>query len=205
MGNIMIKKVFYQLSDPTQNVPEGDDAWLEKIKKEEIICDCWSIIKPKVIDVFLNDTIKKGFAPISYVRGTFIGMLHKDIVSLLGLQNIENIYYVGKIYDINKNLSKEYISVVPKVSVFVRGGKESNFRICEKCGAVSYFPLPLNSWYIIDKSIPNPILFPSALAGIIVNEEIYKKIKKSGIKRIGYEKLPVLKEAIDGLSLTIDI
>lgn len=191
------KKLFYQLSYPTHNVPEGDEAWIEQLKQEKIICDCWNIIKHKSIDVFLNETIKKSFAPISYVRGTFIGILREDIVLLLGLQNIENVYYAGKVYDINKDLSKEYISVVPKDSTFVRGGKESNCRICDKCGAVLYFPLPLNSWYIVDKSIPNSILFPSALTGIIVNDEIYKKIKKSGIKRIGYEKLPVLQEAVD--------
>lgn len=61
------KKVFYQLSDPTQNVPEGDDGWIEQLKQEKTICDCWNIIKHKSIDVFLNETIKKSFAPISYV------------------------------------------------------------------------------------------------------------------------------------------
>lgn len=192
-----MEKVFYQISDPTQNAPEGDNSWIEKLKQEKIICDCWNNIKHKSIDVFLNSKIKKSFAPITYAKGTFIGMLHKDIVSLLGLQNIENVYFIGKVYDVNKSVSEEYISVVPKVETFVRGGKESTCKICDKCGAVLYFPLPLNSWYIVDKSIPNPILFPSALTGIIVNDDIFKQIKKSGIKKIGYEKLPVLKEAVD--------
>lgn len=178
-----MEKVFYQISDPTQNAPEGDDSWIEQLKQEKIMCDCWNIIKHTAIDVFLNEKIKKSFAPITYARGTFIGMLHKDIVSLLGLQNIENVYFVGKVYDVNKSVSKEYISVVPKVSTFVRGDKESTCKICDKCGAVLYFPLPLNSWYIVDKSIPNPTLFPSALTGIIVNDEIFKQIKKSGIKQ----------------------
>ena len=193
-----MEKIFYQISDPTQNVPEGDDSWIDQLKQENIMCDCGNIIKHTAIDVFLNEKIKKSFAPITYSRGTFIGMLHKDIVSLLGIQNIENVYFVGKVYDVNKTVSKEYISVVPKFRIYIRGGKESTCSICEKCGVVLYFPLPLNSWYIVDKSIPNLTFFPSALTGIIVNDEILKQIKKSGIKRIGYEKLPVLKEAIDG-------
>lgn len=193
-----MEKVFYQISDPTQNVPEGDDNWIEQLKQERIVCECGNIIKHTAIDVFLSETIKKSFAPITYARGTFIGMLREDIVALLGLQNIENVYFVGKVYDENKSVSKEYVSVVPKVSTFVRGGKESTCKICDKCGAVLYFPLPLNSWYVVDKSIPNPTLFPSALTGVIINDEIYKQVKKSGIKRIGYDKLPVLKEAIDG-------
>ena len=89
------------------------------------MCDCGNIIKHTAIDVFLNEKIKKSFAPITYARGTFIGMLHKDIVSLLGIQNIENVYFVGKVYDVNKTVSKEYISVVPKFRIYIRGGKDS--------------------------------------------------------------------------------
>ncbi|WP_221620736.1 hypothetical protein, partial [Tannerella forsythia] len=99
------------------------------------------------------------------------------------ISNNYSIYFIDKQFN-------EYILR----SNYVRGGKESNCRICDKCGAVLYFPLPLNSWYLVDKSIPNPILFLSALTGIIVNDEIYQKVKKSGIKRIGYEKLSVLQE-----------
>lgn len=89
-----MEKVFYQISDPTQNVPEGDDSWIDQLKQENIMCDCGNIIKHTAIDVFLNEKIKKSFAPITYARGTFIGMLHKDIVSLLGFQNIKNVYFV---------------------------------------------------------------------------------------------------------------
>ena len=35
-----MEKVFYQISDPTQNAPEGDDSWIEQLKQEKIICDC---------------------------------------------------------------------------------------------------------------------------------------------------------------------
>lgn len=51
--------MFYQLSDPTQNVPEGYEGWIEQLKQEKIICDCWNIIKHKPIEVFLNEIIKK--------------------------------------------------------------------------------------------------------------------------------------------------
>ena len=57
-----MEKIFYQISDPTQNVPEGDDNWIEQLKQEKIVCECGSIIKHKAIDVFLNEKIKKSFA-----------------------------------------------------------------------------------------------------------------------------------------------
>ena len=49
-----MEKIFYQISDPTQNVPEGDDSWIDQLKQENIMCDCGNIIKNKAIDVFLN-------------------------------------------------------------------------------------------------------------------------------------------------------
>ena len=48
-----MEKIFYQISDPTQNVPEGDDNWIEQLKQEKIVCECGSIIKHTAIDVFL--------------------------------------------------------------------------------------------------------------------------------------------------------
>ncbi len=193
-----MKKVYYQISDPSQNIPEGCQNWIKQLKHNKTMCDCLTIIKPIEVDVYLNSKIKKGFAPITFARGTGIWILRKDLVLVLGLDNIEKVYYIGKVYDVNKNISEEYISIVPKVEIFIRGGKESTCNICDKCGTILYFPLPIDNWYLADKNIPNFSLFPSGLAGIIVNDEIFKKLKKSGIKKIGYEKLPVLEEAVDG-------
>ena len=60
-GNVtpIIEKIFYQISDPTQNVPEGDDSWIDQLKQENIMCDCGNIIKHTAIDIFLNEKIKK--------------------------------------------------------------------------------------------------------------------------------------------------
>ena len=59
LNTSIMEKVFYQISDPTQNVPEGDDNWIEQLKQEKIVCECGSIIKHTAIDVFLSETIKK--------------------------------------------------------------------------------------------------------------------------------------------------
>lgn len=66
-----MEKVFYQISDPTQNAPEGDDSWIEQLKQEKIMCDCWNIIKHTAIDVFLNEENKKEFCS-NYLRKRYI-------------------------------------------------------------------------------------------------------------------------------------
>ena len=41
-----MKKSFYLINDPTQNVPEGDKIWVEQLKQKKIMCGrCWGIIE----------------------------------------------------------------------------------------------------------------------------------------------------------------
>ena len=54
-------------------------------------------------------------------------------------------FFIGDVYDVNKKKSEDYISMVPKKVVPIRGGKESSCKRCEQCGRVMYFPLPLNN------------------------------------------------------------
>ena len=195
-----MQNFLYQLSDPTQNVPEADFKWIASLKEQDIMCDCLNIKRRSAIDVYLNEKIKKSFAPITFADGTRVGMVKKDIISIIGLSLFEKVYFIGKVYDINHNLSEDYVSLVPKINpVYIRGGKESTCSICDKCGVVLYFPLPLGQEYLVKNQIPNYVLFPSNfISGIIVNEDIYKTVKQSEIKKIGYQKLPIKENAIDG-------
>lgn len=193
-----MEDTFYQLSDPTQDSPEELQKWIEQLIQNGTICSqCNEVLTKTTIDAYLNEKVKKCFAPITYVRGTSIVLLRKDLISILGEKNLQKVYFIGKVYDVNQQLSTEYISLTPKFSIFVRGKRDSICRICEECGQILYFPLPLNFWYLVKNTIPNLPLFPSALSGIIVNEEIYKAIIQSKIKKIGKEKLTILEKPLD--------
>lgn len=183
---------FYQISDPTQDGPEESIQWVEQLVREGTICaDCGGIITPKVIDVHIGEKIKKSFSPVANVRGTNFQIIRKDLLQVLGWHNIETSYFIGEVYDVNNVRSKDYLSLTPKFSVFIRGGDDSPSRECEGCKRTLYFPLPLGSWYLKENELLDLPLFPSALAGIIVNEEIYRAIKNARMKRIGIEKLHV--------------
>lgn len=193
-----MEKIFYLISDPSQNIPEADNNWIEELKNKEIICSCGNVIPPSPIDIYLSEKFRKNFAPLTAVIGVNIQILRKDLMSILEINNIEKMFFIGDVYDVNKKKSEDYISMVPKKVVPIRGGKESSCKRCEQCGRVMYFPLPLNNWYILKNDIPNLPLFPSTLYGIIIDELKYKELKLSGIKKIGYDKLKVLNKAIDG-------
>ena len=198
-----INSVLYILSDTTQHVPEGDDAWILDLKNQGIICDCWNFLKRQPIDIYLSEKIKKSFAPITYARGTKIGMIRNDVVSLIGYQLLENVYYIGSVFEKGGKRSDNYISLVPKAKeAYVRGGTESTCKKCDLCGTLLYFALPLGTEYITINQIQNNSLFPCyGITEIIVNEFIYKTLKQSGIKKIGYKKLSIRENAIDGLHI----
>ena len=144
-----MEKMFYLISDPSQNIPEADNNWIEELKNKEIICSCGNVISPSPIDIYLSEKFRKNFAPLTAVIGVNIQMLRKDLMSILEINNIEKMFFIGDVYDVNKKKSEDYISMVPKKVVPIRGGKESSCKRCEQCGRVMYFPLPLNNWYIL--------------------------------------------------------
>jgi len=196
-----MNNIFYLLSDPTQNVPEGDKSWISSLKENETVCsECGNFLKRHIIDIFLNEKIRKNDAPITYARGTNIGMIRFDIVSIIGIHLLEEVYHVGKVFEPGNKISDTYISLVPKEKgTFIRGGTESKCRSCEKCGTILYFPLPFGKWYLTKESITNDLLFPSYfMSDPIVHENIFNILKKSGIKKIGKEKLLVKENAVDG-------
>ena len=45
-----MEKIFYLISDPSQNIPETDNNWIEELKNKEIICSCGNVISPSPID-----------------------------------------------------------------------------------------------------------------------------------------------------------
>jgi hypothetical protein len=46
-----MEKMFYLISDPSQNIPEADNNWIEELKNKEIICSCGNVISSSPIDI----------------------------------------------------------------------------------------------------------------------------------------------------------
>lgn len=199
----VMENIFYELIDPTENVPEADEIWEFRLKENKIVCDyCGNFLKRSPIDIYLKEKISKSFAPITVATSTKVGMIRKDVVTLIGLCLLEKAYHLGNVYGKDQKLSEEYISLVPKSEAYVRGEEESICKLCDKCGTILYFPLPQGKEYLTPDQVLNEELFPSYGMGIIVNENILRNIKKSGIKKIGiYSKLEIKEKAIDGNDL----
>ncbi|WP_297978192.1 hypothetical protein [uncultured Capnocytophaga sp.] len=162
-----MEKMFYLISDPSQNIPEADNNWIEELKNKEIICSCGNVISSSPIDIYLSEKFRKNFAPLTAVIVVNIQMLRKDLMSILEINNIEKMFFIGDVYDVNKKKSEDYISMVPKKVVPIRGGKESSCKRCEQCGRVMYFPLPLNNWYILKNDIPICPYFLALFMGLL--------------------------------------
>ena len=47
----LMEKIFYLISDPSQNIPEADNNWIENLKNKEIICSCGNVISSSPIDI----------------------------------------------------------------------------------------------------------------------------------------------------------
>jgi len=90
-----MEKMFYLISDPSQNIPEADNNWIEDLKNKEIICSCGNVISPSPIDIYLSEKFRKNFAPLTAVIGANIQMLRKDLIPILEIKNIEKMFFIS--------------------------------------------------------------------------------------------------------------
>lgn len=115
-------------------------------------CICPSCVR-KMVNVYLNSRIRKGFTPITYPSPVPIGMIRKDILMDIGFAEFASLFHIGKVYDEKHCLSDDFFSFVskhPEKEVRITGGDTSSVNVCQSCNRVLYFPLPLSEWHIED-------------------------------------------------------
>lgn len=94
-----MEKMFYLISDPSQNIPEADNNWIEELKNKEIICSCGNVISSSPIDIYLSEKFRKNFAPLTAVIGANIQMLRKDLIpNIRNKKYRKNVFYRGCIW-----------------------------------------------------------------------------------------------------------
>ena len=188
-----MRETLFHLTDSTQNVPEADRDWEAQLKGDGVICSyCRSILKRDSVDVYLNGTVLKSYAPITFARSSGISMIRKDIMRDMGENTIIDCCYLGKVFDGKGKESENYISFVPKTPpVSLRGDETSGQNECAVCHKLLYFPLPLGKWYVVKDELPPTPFFPSSFAGFLCGEELAKRLRTQGYKKIGYEKIAI--------------
>lgn len=127
--------------------------------------------------------------PLNIISGAGLGIIRVDLIAMIGLSVFEEFMYLGKIFYEDGTLIENYMTFCGKHKAFIRGEESSSFRKCEICGQSLYFPI--GSQYLTRPLPENTPIAESQLNQIILDEELYLRIKQRKWKKLNIEKLPV--------------
>jgi hypothetical protein len=132
--------------------------------------------------------------PYGFVDRILVDYLREDLLEILSPE-IANHLTFGRVMHTSHGELTSLTTIWSPRRVRIRAGKKSDCWQCEECGQVIYNPR--GYWYVLASDLTDAPLF-FAKGGIIVNEELYQRLKGCHWKKVDIRKLTVLDKPRDG-------
>ena len=156
-------------------------------------------VEAEGIDVWLQEKRPPRDKPLNFLWGCGIGLIHRELIELIGLAAVERDLYLGLVSDESRRECVEWRTFHGRYTLLFRGSTEAGYRTCAVCGRNIYSAMGKPFLY---PAPPNDaMIYGSNLGGLIVPPEIAERVRAKGWRKVSIEKLPVLDEPIDGLGL----
>lgn len=179
---------------------EADPGWLRTDAKALFCDECHETFPTdKAIDICFERPMPPVVTCCMFERKA--GFAHREFLGQFGWDLIQRHFYLGRVFDAEGNLQKDYVTFRTKGSIlYIRGrSHHSNGEPCEKCGRRGYYPLPPKTRYLTRASLTGAPMYESDLNQLVVNEKLFAKLDQKRWRGLYVEKLPVLDHALDGL------
>jgi hypothetical protein len=188
----------------TKTVCDSDNEWLQEFRQRHMCNDCRQIsarICNRPIDVWIEH--HPGPAALNSVNPPHIGIARRDFLDLFS-EEINQYLHLGKVFLSNGKKLEDYVTFVSDKRLLIRGGKDPSYRTCNMCKGFIYWP-GWSDWYVVRSSLTGRKLYEAGgFGGLLVTEELRKRIKKGVWKGIEIIKIPVVDEARDGIETIPD-
>ena len=192
-----VNSIFFELSPSTMTSCDITKQDYENARKTWLCAGCLSP-KPdiKTIDIILDDE-KPENSPLNFINGTNLGIANKDFLLALGEGEVQNNLNLGKIFNCNGVLLDKWVTFIGKQRIIVRGSKNAGCRRCVECGRLLYFAT--GKQYLCPQPPQGVSIFDSGHGGLVVTEDIAKRIVLNKWPKLTCEELSVFDSPKDGL------
>lgn len=137
------------------------------------------------IDVSLQEAPQN--IPLNIIMGVGVGIIQDEFLDALGHSIARQYLFLGRVYGPDGKLIERFMTFRGKQTLIIRGNEKSSYRKCEVCGRDIYFAM--GKKYLLG-DIPSGIpIFGSLSNQLIVNEDVYQKIKNIKWKSLFIYKL----------------
>jgi hypothetical protein len=164
---------------------------------------CSGCLDPKpgvhAVDVCLQDRVPRD-KPMNLVHGWGVGLIHRELLDLLGDDIVEQDLYIGRIVGARGNVVTDWVTFRGRRGVIVRGSSDdAACRVCDQCGRNIYYAG--GKRYLYPAPPCDATIFESHLSGLVVPPKVYERVATKKWRRLGIDKLPVLDQPTDGLGV----
>lgn len=189
--------VFYHVQSITMDpctlakdaLAEAQRSWL---------CSGCGAPKPGVdaVNVHLDSEPPNG-SPLNFVNGTCVPLAKKSFLFRLGHDVLRHQMYLGTVTGASGKTLDNWVSFRGRQRVIVRGSKNVSHRICGICGRHVYFAMGRKYLYPAPPS--GSSLMESDLFGLVLSEELFKRLAFGEWAGLVADKLPVFTKSLDSL------
>jgi len=131
----------------------ASEAWCEHLIRGGTRCSVCHALRDKGIDQL--DAVVVEHRPAGVVIGTVSGLhsglvVRQDLIDLIGVQRLGDLFHFKPVVlEMGRTLADFQYLVEKTPRGCFRGQQDSRIELCEECGRLLYWPMPLDKWYIL--------------------------------------------------------
>jgi hypothetical protein len=131
---------------------------------------------------------------LTFVDRIVIEAIRTDLHELLRPE-LDEFCHFRLLVDIKRQIISRFVAVIPKHSVWLRGGKKSMCRRCEGCGRLIYNPM--GNRYVLKANLPEVPIFATHQGGIAISDRLLARVNKQRWRKVKLLQIPVYDEPRD--------
>jgi hypothetical protein len=192
-------QMFFHLRTKTMHpCYETKNSHAESVRN--ILCPGCAHPKPDVtaVNVCLQERSPRD-KPLNFLFGPGIGLIHRELIDLIGEDIVRRDLYLGRVTDCDDKLVADWMTFRGRQGIIVRGSKEAECRACKRCGRNLYYAAGRR--YLYPAPSPDATIFESHLFGLVVPASVHERVATKRWRMLGVDKLPVVDEPVDGLGV----
>jgi len=196
-------KHLFKISSNYSDSVSPDVKWKEEVRGVVTCCDCNGIRPdwfPRPVDVVLDadpgNVIERKLAFAS------ISIFHRDFIEQL-YHHLPSTFILGKCFDANNRIIKEYCTAYCKNRIMIRGDQQSTYCVCPSCGAIW-----AHGWkgpqYTLEAYLTEADIYQDYYSSIFIEENLAFELDFSPWPDAELIPITIRKEPIDGQHLPCD-
>ncbi len=179
-----------------------DPCFLEPEAYERAKCDwlCTACANPVPAAQSINVKIQEimpASIPLNFIMGCGVGIAQTEFLIRLGQESVEMDLYLGRVFNPEGSVLKDWVTFRGRHRVIVRGEKNVGYRRCKDCGQSAYFAM--GEHYLYPRPPYTASLFDAGDGGLVVTKDVFQRIRIDDWSLLIADRLPVLDKPKDGL------